>query len=255
MHISPFLSFPLTSVYPSSKPLRETRDDEDTRVHDNDGTMSTATRKPPSSNPNRRSFIGSPSIPRSTPTPPPGANGVARRNTIRADEAPVSASIPRRNSLNLNGSPVSARSAAKGRLADATDEELASAAVVEDLKARLAKSEKERGEYEEVVKGLKERLDESIKEQAKLEEVAHSKTEEVERLKVQIQDLVRDRREKEQLFEQEREATSREKEEMYHREQELIATTTRLREQLAEKRSKSASTYPLLLRSKRPYGC
>lgn len=87
------------------------------------------------------------------------------------------------------------------------DDELESAAILEDLRSRLAKSESAAEaaavEYAKQIKALQARLQESVNDQQKMEEAAHQKDETIERLQVQIKDLTRTKREQENIYEAE----------------------------------------------------
>jgi hypothetical protein len=173
-----------------------------------------ASRKPPlTSNINRRSQPPTLTSRSTTPTPstnsgssaavavtPERPNGIARRNTIREGGH-------HRSGSSISGSPLSARAAAKARPVSTNDDELESAAILEDLRSRLAKSESAAEaaavEYAKQIKALQSRLQESLGEQAKMEEASHQKEEIIEGLQVQIKDLTRTKREQENIYEAE----------------------------------------------------
>lgn len=120
---------------------------------------------------------------------------MARRNTLQH----------RRDSSV--SSPLSARSAVKARPDSPDDAELENAAILEDLRGRLAKSESAAEaaaeEYQKQIKALQLRLEESVKEQVKQEEALHSKDDAIESLEIQVKELIRSKRDQENIYEAE----------------------------------------------------
>ncbi|TGZ81352.1 hypothetical protein EX30DRAFT_340637 [Ascodesmis nigricans] len=210
--------------------------------------MSTGTRKPPlTSNLNRRSqtsTASSAASARRSPTPSslpagPPTNGHAR---------PASpAAISRRNTIHRRdssvSSPLSARAAVKTRPDSSDESELETAAILDDLRGRLAKSESAAEaaaeEYRKQIKALQLRLEQSDKEQHKQEEALHAKEDVIETLEMQVKELMRGKRDQENIFEAERIAAQQEKEELLDREAELTAIIQRLKENRSQRERNS----------------
>jgi hypothetical protein len=188
--------------------------------------MSAATaRKPPISttNLNRRSQTpvdtgrSSPAG-RATPvgrsTPGRASPAPATPTTARNATATTARPTARRNTLtngrpatSSTGSPLSARGAVKTRPVTENEAELENAAVIEDLKSRLAKSETAAEtaaqEYASQLTALKQRLSEANTEYMRIEEQIHTKDETIEQLEIQVKDLIRSKRDQENIYEAE----------------------------------------------------
>jgi CII-binding regulator of phage lambda lysogenization HflD len=85
--------------------------------------------------------------------------------------------------------------------------ELENAAILEELKSRLAKSETAAEtaaqEYANQLTALKQRLSEANTEYMRIEEHIHAKDETIEQLEIQVKDLIRSKRDQENIYEAE----------------------------------------------------
>ena len=144
--------------------------------------------------------------PSSSPVPRAGSH---KAPTKTASPTP-SAAKPASNSVRgLPTSPYSARAAVtrKATNDNASDSELESAVIIEDLRSQLAASEaKVQTDSEEHVAQMKElqtRLDEAISESAKMEETMAARDEQIETLENDTKELQRTKRDQEKLHESE----------------------------------------------------
>lgn len=145
-----------------------------------------------------------------------------------------------RPSGSIGGSsPLSARSVAKPRAASNDETELENTAILEDLRSRLAKSETAAEtaaqEYAKQLKALQQRLEEANAEYVRIEEQMHVKDESIEQLELQVKDLIRSKRDQENIYEAERIAAQQEKEELLDREEELNTIVQRLKDTLSQR--------------------
>jgi predicted nucleic acid-binding Zn-ribbon protein len=124
---------------------------------------------------------------------------MARRNTMREG-------ISHRPSISA-GSPLSARGAVKTRPVSNDETELENAAILEDLRSRLAKSESAAEtaaqEYTKQIKALQQRLGEANADYVRIEDQMHAKDEATEQLEMQVKDLIRSKRDQENIYEAE----------------------------------------------------
>lgn len=109
------------------------------------------------------------------------------------------------------------------------------AALIEDLREQLRKAETLSEQYVKQLGVLQMRLDETNSEHAKTEEQLHEKEERLEALLVEAKDRERQKRELEQVYEQEKAAMLRDKDQQATREEDLKETIQRLKDTLAQK--------------------
>ncbi|KAK5168770.1 uncharacterized protein LTR77_006079 [Saxophila tyrrhenica] len=158
-----------------------------------------------------------------------------------------SASINRTRSVrNGAGTPVSARAAARKPANDASatsssdeDAKAELQAQLSELQQRLQDSETALSTSQRQADVLQVKLDEALKEQSILDENVHENTERLEELENEKRELLRSKREAEQIFESERAATLREREEAVTREEEMQRSLMRMKESLAQQRAGS----------------
>lgn len=116
------------------------------------------------------------------------------------------------------------------------DSRAETAALISDLEERLQRTEDASSEYLKQIEVLKSKLDEAVKEQSKLEERVHEEEERLEGLANEKREVVREKRELENIYEAERVATMKEKEDSQAREEELLGIINRLRERQKDER-------------------
>ncbi|KAI9683707.1 MAG: hypothetical protein M1829_005013 [Trizodia sp. TS-e1964] len=195
--------------------------------------MASTTKKPPPGDLNRRTSVISP-----TPAP-------------RGPVASVSAITRSRSTRNTPGAPVSARAAAKRPGAgntslssteistptDTDDEDIRGerTAARDELRSRLDKAETMSEEYQRQIQMLQQRLNDALAENSSSEERSHEREEKIMVLENDRKDLLRQRREMENIYEAERAAMVHEKEQSESREQELKSMIHRLKEALAQR--------------------
>jgi hypothetical protein len=108
--------------------------------------------------------------------------------------------------------------------------------LITDLEERIQRAEDASSEYLKQIEVLKAKLDESNKEQAKMEERVHEEEERVEGLANEKREIIREKRELENIYEAERVAYMKEKDESQAKEEELIGIINRLKERQRDDR-------------------
>ena len=189
------------------------------------------------------------------PTTPkkPSANGAPDTSGRRTPVAPSGAAKPnsspnnatggiRRERSVRNGVPVSARAAIR-RPADLSDDEakMELQAKVEELKDQLRQSQMAHDETQKYNKVLKIKLDDASKDYGMLEEQTHEYSERVEQLETEKKDVLRARRELEQIYEADRAASMKQQEETQAREEEMQMSMQRMKDTLARRESRERS--------------
>ena len=111
--------------------------------------------------------------------------------------------------------------------------------LLEELKIRVQKAETASEEYQRQLNLLQARLDESQQAHSQLEDHLHAKVERVEELEMERAETARHKREVQALYESERTAILKDKEEQAVREEELQLVIQRLKENLAQKETKT----------------
>ncbi|RPA74870.1 hypothetical protein BJ508DRAFT_380351 [Ascobolus immersus RN42] len=214
--------------------------------------MTTPARKPPLTNPNRRSFIQQKSAARSESTTPspPGRNNAA---------SPAPGHLRRHTVLESSGGrartgSVSARGAAK--LPGMRDEQEAeNAAALEELRNKLEREQERAERAQREMEALQIRLDEATGESQRLEEGFNKKEREVETLAEKMRKFEKAEREREQRWEAERAKLEKDQEEAEAQRKELLATNQRLKDALAkrerEKDAESTKSASRSIRSRR----
>jgi chromosome segregation ATPase len=113
--------------------------------------------------------------------------------------------------------------------------------LVDDLKEGLQKAEAASEEFRKQVEVLQTRLDDALKDQGKMEDRLHEEEERVEMLENEKRESQRHRNDLERIFEAERVSVMKDKEDSQTREEELHDVIQRLKENLAQKESRSGS--------------
>ena len=119
------------------------------------------------------------------------------------------------------------------------DARIENASLVGDLKERLQKTEAASEEFQKQIQVLRTRLDDALKEQGKLEDRIHEDEERVEMLENEKRESQRQRNELERIFEAERVTVMKDKEESQTREEELHDVIQRLKDNLAQRETRS----------------
>ncbi|TDZ25879.1 hypothetical protein Cob_v000287 [Colletotrichum orbiculare MAFF 240422] len=197
--------------------------------------MSAATaKKPPTTGVGRVSSTDSPSSPTGARTPArsstPTAASAARRGPPRTT-TPVSARaavVARRDSILGNSTTAGNTEAEEAARAETV-------ALLDDLKDRLSKAEISSEQYRKQAEVLQTRLDDALKESAKLEEKVHETEEQMETLRNEKRETLRQMREMEAIYEAERSSMTKEKEEMSNREEEMQTIIQRLKDTLSQR--------------------
>jgi len=165
--------------------------------------------------------------------------------------------VSRTQSVRKNGTstPVSARAAVKksvigssqatnaknGQDADADanvddgDDRAQTALVIEELQSRLQKAELAAEESEKQNTVLQTRLNQHLDEHSRLEEQLQELHEQIEELRNDNKEAIRQKRELENIYEADQRANIKDKEESQVREDELRATIERLKDSVLQK--------------------
>ncbi len=122
-------------------------------------------------------------------------------------------------------------------LDDASDEDARAenASLIEELRGRLLKAETASEEYQRQLNMLQAKLDDSLLEHGKLEDQLHENSAKIEELEAGSLQVMRQKREMEDLFESERTAMAQDKAEQYVKDGEQQAVIKRLKETLAQR--------------------
>ncbi|KAG6041986.1 hypothetical protein E4U41_007505 [Claviceps citrina] len=185
--------------------------------------MSSAAKKPPSGPSGGVGRVATEA------SPPPPATSQSRSTPQKSSTTTGHA---RTRSVRSGAPPVSARAAAVRR-----DSSAGAVSALEDLLQRLQKEEKLSEQHKAQVDVLQSKLDESRKEAVKWEEKLHENEEQLEALRLEKKDAVRQIREMETIYEAERSAILKEKEELANREEEMQTVIQRLKDSLAQRNS------------------
>lgn len=174
--------------------------------------------------------------PKQSSTPRAGAGSpslVNRSRSVRTTGAgtPVSARAAVRKPMSSS----TATNASNGSEADAADVKAQTAAAIEDLQERLQKAEEIAEQYQKQSSILQTRLDDARNDQTKLEENVHDLNERNDGLENEKRDMIRQKRELENIYETDRSAGVKEREQAHAREEELIDTIQRLKETIAQR--------------------
>ena len=122
-------------------------------------------------------------------------------------------------------------------LDDASDEDARAenASLIEELRGRLLKAETASEEYQRQLNMLQAKLDDSLLEHGKLEDQIHKNGAKIEELETGSLQVMRQKREMEDLFESERTAMAQDKAEQQVRDGEQQGVIKRLKETLAQR--------------------
>ena len=119
---------------------------------------------------------------------------------------------------------------------DASDDERAeNASLIEELRSRLLKAETASEEYQHQLSMVQNRLDDSLLEYGKLEDKSHENDAKIEELEAEKLQVIRLKREMEDLFESERTAIAQDKAEQQIKDEEQQSVIKRLKETIAQR--------------------
>lgn len=111
--------------------------------------------------------------------------------------------------------------------------------LMDELRSRVQKAETASDEYQRQLNLLQARLDESQQEQGQLEDQLHQSNRNIEELESDRAQSARQKREMQELYETERTSMLKDKSEQKVREDELISANQRLKENLAQRETRS----------------
>lgn len=209
--------------------------------------MSAATKKPildPSIGPrSSKDIIASPSrnTTRSTTSSGPTAvkgSSVLRNRSIRASSSTPVRPLSQRptsvasNTTSSHDKSTTTKSTANNSDTENDDWRRASVALVDDLKERLRNGEELSEQFQKQAQVLQSRLDEALNEQSKLEERVHESIERIEILENEKRDAIRQKREMEAIYENEKISLTKEREDFSMREEEMQTIIQRLKDAL-----------------------
>lgn len=173
--------------------------------------------------------------------------GPKNRSPSRTGATPTTPSpaISRTRSVRSTPSTAAAAraSARKSTTKDAAKEEDAkaeAAAIIEDLRDQLKKTETASEEHQKQIVVLQSRLDEALAEQTKLEETAAGHGETISKLRGELQEVQRSRKDTQAKLEQEQSANVRERDAAATKEGELNEVIARLKDSLAQRESRKS---------------
>ena len=120
---------------------------------------------------------------------------------------------------------------------DASDDDARaeSASLIEELRSRLLKAETASDEYQRQLSMVQTKLDDSLFEYGKLEDKSHENYAKIEELEAEKLQVIRQKREMEDVYESERTAITQDKAEQQMKDEEQQSVIKRLKETLAQR--------------------
>ena len=122
-------------------------------------------------------------------------------------------------------------------LDDASDDDARAenASLIEELRSRLLKAETASDEYQRQLSMVQTKLDDSLFEYGKLEDKSHENYAKIEELEAEKLQVIRQKREMEDVYESERTAITQDKAEQQMKDEEQQSVIKRLKETLAQR--------------------